>query len=145
VLPGGQIGTCDINPATGARPPQCRTSPDGTRFYLVDGIEIGPGQSMVMRVAGLPVVPAWKIWAPRFAGLVVLGLIGLTVALVLRARRTGPRGGAAARIQTLMDELVQLEKKGQGGKRKEALLAELEELWIADGRAGRPAGADRAM
>jgi hypothetical protein len=143
MLPGGAVGTCDVNPQTGQRAPQCKTAPNGLDFYLVDDIEIGAGQSMVMKVTGLPNMPAWKIWMPRLAGLIVLALITLTVVVVLRARRAGQRGAGAARIQELMTELVEMERKGQGGKRKEALLAELEALWDADGpeaRAARAAG-----
>jgi hypothetical protein len=134
MLPGGAIGTCDVDPTTGQRAPQCKTAPNGLDFYLVDNIEIPAGQSMVMTITGLPNMPAWKIWMPRLAGLIVLGLIALTVVVVLRARRAGMQGEGRAKIQALMDELVELEKKGQGGKRKEAVLAELEVLWEANGQ-----------
>jgi hypothetical protein len=90
-------------------------------------------------VRGLPVPPAWKTWTPRIVGLLVLVLLGATVWLAVRARTqpSGVRAAASARIQSLMDELVELEKTGQGGKRKDQILAELEKLWDADARTER--------
>jgi hypothetical protein len=118
-----------------------QTSRTGTKFYAVSDIDIAAGQRMSMVIRGLPVAPAWKTWLPRFAGLAVLVLLVFTVWLAVKARGTGTgtRAAADARIQALMDELVEIEKQGQGGKRKEALLAELEQLWEADERRARPA------
>jgi hypothetical protein len=112
-------------------------APNGTRFFHVENIVIAAGQSMSLDVKGLPMAAAWKVWLPRLAGAVVIALLGLTLWLVVRARKaplSGVRAAAAARIQTLMDELVDLETKGVGGKRRDQLLAELEKLWEADGR-----------
>jgi hypothetical protein len=44
-------------------------------------------------------------------------------------RRRDPEAERRARRSQLLDELVELERKGEGGKRKEQLLAELEQLW----------------
>jgi len=118
------------------------TSKTGMKFFVVNDIEIDPNQSMAMVIRGLPVAPAWKKWLPRLAGVLVLGLLAFTVWLTVHARRGGGAGNRAAtsaRVQALMDELVGLEQKGQGGRRKEVILGELEKLWEADGRGGRAA------
>jgi hypothetical protein len=116
------------------------TSKSGMKFFVISGIDIPPGQSISMTIRGLPVAPKWKLWLPRIAGLIVLGLIGLTIYLTVRARSLTPgtaRATVSAKIQTLMDELVELERKGQGGRRKDVILGELEKLWEADGRIER--------
>ena len=110
----------------------------GIKFFLIDGIEIEPGHNMAMRITGLPSPAAWKVWVPRFAGLAVFALLVGTIVVVLRIRRASREDAAGqnrARIKTLMDELVELEKRGQGGGRREAILGELEQLWETDRKA----------
>jgi hypothetical protein len=118
-------------------PPGARTSTkygdDGTPWKSIAGITIEPKHSMTMVVSGLPVPPSWKIWTPRIVGLIVLVLLVAAVLLAIKARRVpaSARAAANAKVQALMDELVALERKGQGGRRKEQILGELEKLWDA--------------
>lgn len=116
-----------------------RRGQNGSLWLSIDKIDIGRGQSLQMSVRGLPVPPAWKTWTPRIVGLLVVVLLCATVWLAVRARTqpSGVRAAASAKIQSLMDELVELEKQGQGGKRKDQILAELEKLWDADARTER--------
>jgi hypothetical protein len=85
-----------------------------------------------MTIRNLPSPPWWTRWAPRFIG---LGAIAMMVGgLVLALRRRG--GNAAdvdrsARRQALLDELVAIDADParKAGKRRDAVLAELEKLW----------------
>jgi hypothetical protein len=119
------------------------TVPQGT-FFVLPQISILPRQSMVMSIAGLPAAPAWRVWLPRIAGVLVVLLVLAGIAFALF--RTGPTEASTAertaRRRKLLDELVELEKDGQGGKsgkRKERILAELEKLWEeGEGGTSRP-------
>lgn len=110
------------------------TVPKG-RFFVLPEISILPKQAMVMEITGLPAVPAWRVWAPRVAGLAVIATVlgGLGFALL----RTGSErtAGAARRHQraVLLDELVALEAADSDPKRRKQLRNELEQLWD-DGR-----------
>lgn len=128
--PGMEV---DLPPGAKGGP---QVSKSGTKFYAINDIDIAPGQSMALSIRGLPMAPGWKLWLPRFAGLVVLFVLGAALWLALRARKVtgGTRAAVTARVQALLDELVDLERRGQPGKRKDAILAELERLWEADGR-----------
>jgi hypothetical protein len=106
-------------------------------FLVLPEISIRPNARMVMTIRGLPAGPAWKRWAPRLAGaLVVLLLIGgVAFAFVgsgARAAsqededRTGDK--RKARIEALMTELVALEGSADRARRDE-VMAELERLW----------------
>lgn len=111
---------------------ETRTASTGEPWFVIDNITIDRKQSMAMTIVGLPAVPPWKVWAPRIVGLLVcLTLLGAVLLVVLR--RPGAAGvpDASARRQTLLDELVELERSGKDGKRKEQVLAELERLWTA--------------
>lgn len=116
-----------------------RQGQNGSLWLSISGIDIASGHSLQMTIRGLPVPPAWKTWTPRIVGLLVLVLLVATVMLTVRARAqpAGLRAAASAKIQSLMDELVELEQKGQGGRRKDQILAELEKLWDADARTER--------
>ncbi|MGE5185432.1 MAG: hypothetical protein ACM31C_25385 [Acidobacteriota bacterium] len=105
-------------------------------WYVLPQITILPNQSMVMAITGLPSAPAWSVWVPRLVGIlvVVVMLAGLAVALLRRRAAPEPdSAGRAARRQRLLDELVALEKEEERtpkqDRRREAVLAELEQLW----------------
>jgi hypothetical protein len=104
--------------------------PEG-RFFVIDGITIKPGQSMVMSLEGLPAVPAWRSWVPRVVGVLVVGVMFTGILFALRRRPAGATAAVAsdARRQRLLDELVELERKGTNPKRHEQVLRELEDLW----------------
>ena len=110
---------------------ETRTASTGEPWFVIDSITIDRKQSMVMTIAGLPAVPAWKVWAPRIVGLLVLATLLGALAMVLVRKPQAVVPDAAARRQTLLDELVELERSGKDGKRKEQVLAELERLWTA--------------
>ena len=110
---------------------ETRTASTGEPWFVIDSITIDRKQSMVMTIAGLPAVPAWKVWAPRIVGLLVISTLLGALALVLLRKPAEVVPDAAARRQTLLDELVELERSGKDGKRKEQVLAELERLWTA--------------
>jgi hypothetical protein len=107
------------------------TIPQGT-FYVLPQISIMPKQSMVMSISGLPQQPPWKVWLPRFFGIIVVLLIlgGVTAALLSKRSADVDKH---ARRQKLLDELVELERsQGKGSaKRREQIMAELESLWDA--------------
>jgi hypothetical protein len=130
--------TVDVPPGAKKRD---KRGDDGSKWLQIAGITIEPQHSMSMVVSGLPVPPQWKIWTPRIVGLIVLVLLIAAAMLALRTRHTpsGVRAAASAKIQSLMDELVELERKGQGGRRKDQILGELEKLWDADARTDRMA------
>jgi hypothetical protein len=111
---------------------QTMTVPQGTYFVLPQ-ISIKPKQSMHMTISGLPSMPAWRIWAPRFAGILAILMVlgGLSFALY---RTSTARVGTAQREQKraeLLDELVELEKSDKrDDKRRAAITNELEDLWV---------------
>jgi hypothetical protein len=105
-------------------------------WYVLAPISIHAGQSMVMSISGMPSEPAWKVWAPRVLGILVIGglLAGLLVALLGRRQAAPVDAGRDGRRQRLLDELVELERAGAGeggAARREQILAELEKLWDA--------------
>lgn len=109
---------------------QSVTVPQGT-YVVLTQISILPKQSMRMTLTGLPSVPGWRVWLPRAVGvLVVLVMVG---GLVIALRRKNPNGASTverdARRQKLLDELVELEKAGKQGKRRDQVMRELEQLW----------------
>ncbi len=106
---------------------------DGSVYHKIDNIKIGRGKSMVMTVTGLPSPAAWKIWAPRLVGILVIFVIlgGLGIAMFGRHARQTPLTQNLARKNAILDELVDLERSGADPRRKEQLTAELEKLWSA--------------
>jgi hypothetical protein len=89
---------------------------------------------MVMSIDGLPSPPAWQWWMRRIVGVLVVGVMLAGVFFAL-ARKPPARAATAAassvdaRRKKLLDELVELEGSGANPKRREQLLAELEQLW----------------
>lgn len=101
---------------------------DGHPYFMIEQISIHREKSMAMTIHGLPTPPAWRIWAPRFVGLLVLATIIAGIAFAMFGKR-GPGADAASRRAALLDELVFLERSNQNPKRKEQVMAELEKLW----------------
>jgi len=103
---------------------------DGSVYFRLENIKIPRGRSMAMTITGLPSPAAWKIWAPRIVGVVViltiLGGVGLAL---LRTSSKTPDSIHLARKNALLDELVELERSGADNRRREQLVAELEKLW----------------
>jgi hypothetical protein len=121
-----------------------QTATNGTKFYELPAVAIAKHGTMVLAVTGLPEAPAWRLWVPRAIGIVVVLVMvaGLVIAVrssaalripVRPTARTAPDAAVAraTRRQALMDELVALEAQGsdRSSARREAVLAELEELW----------------
>jgi hypothetical protein len=109
---------------------QVKPGKDGNPYFMIENIGIGRGKAMTMTVRGLPSPAAWRIWVPRFVGLLVVATIlaGLVFAIGTKRSATAE---AAARRSALLDELVQLERTGGDPKRKEQLMTELEKLWTS--------------
>lgn len=115
--------------------PEMVTSRDNQPWFALQNITIRRGESMVMTISGLPAQAAWKLWAPRLIGaLVLLVMVGGVAVAVLFRRRHAPVASVEARRTALLDELVALEKTVQPGVaslRRDQVLAELETLWRA--------------
>jgi hypothetical protein len=109
---------------------ESRTVPQGT-FYILAPITIKRNQSMVMAIDGLPSPPRWRAWVQGIVGVLVVTTIvgGLLFSLLARRPAQAADAEAAARRQRLLDELVELERSGANPKRRDQLLAELEQLW----------------
>jgi hypothetical protein len=122
--PGMQVRT-----ASDTRP-ELVSARDGGKWYVMDNITIKPAQAMVMTITGLPAAPAWKLWAPRIIGVLVLLMMigGIAFAMARRGAVATAAGDAARRTQ-LLDELVELERSGKNTVRRDQVLAELEKLW----------------
>jgi hypothetical protein len=104
-------------------------APNGSQWFVIDDINIRAGQSMAMKITGMPSPPAWKIWLPRLVGLLAFAVLvaGVAFALVRRPQPAAPAGHK--RRAALLDELVELERTGKDPARREQALAELERLW----------------
>jgi hypothetical protein len=103
------------------------------KFFVLPQVSILPKQSMVMRIAGLPEPPTWKVWMPRIIGIIVVIILLAGIGAVLTRDRS-KEDVRASRRQKLLDELVELDRAGGTGKaakRREQILAELETLWDA--------------
>jgi hypothetical protein len=109
---------------------ESRTVPQGT-FYILGPLTIHRNQSMVMAIDGLPSHPRWRSWVQGIVGVLVVAVIlaGLGFALVARRPAQAADAEAEARRQRLLDELVELERSGANPRRRDQLLAELEQLW----------------
>jgi hypothetical protein len=103
--------------------------------FVVGPIRIPEGRSMVMAIDGLPSHPQWQAWLQGIVGVLVVGVMLAGLGLALAARRRPAQTAnaeAEARRQRLLDELVELERAGAGTanpRRREQVLAELEQLW----------------
>ena len=134
------LKTPGLDFADAATTPEVLSNPDGVQFVVIRDLGIDPGQSMTMHVVGLPRAAPWKTWMPRAAGVLVMLMlvVGMTLALRTRRSKLSPEEALArtttqARIDALMNELVQLESAGKSGARKDTVMAELEQLWAARG------------
>jgi hypothetical protein len=107
---------------------ETRNASTGEPWFVIDDITLDRNQTFKISFGGFPAPPAWKVWAPRFVAIFVVLLVGGGIAFAF-ARRRDPIAERQERRDRLLDELVELERKGDGGKRKEQLLAELEQLW----------------
>jgi hypothetical protein len=106
------------------------TVPQGT-YFVLSPISIMPKQAMVMTISGLPSVPGWRVWLPRLVGMlvVIVMIAGVTVAIRRKNPDAATTADREARRQKLLDELVELEKAGKDGKRRDQVMRELEKLW----------------
>lgn len=120
----------------------------GGEIVQIAPITIAARQSMQMSVIGLPVLPGWRVWAPRILGISVILILvgGITFAMLRRrgAATTTDVAAAATRAaqrEKLLGDLVALERvardKGvdlddKQKRRKETLITELEALWGDD-------------
>jgi hypothetical protein len=105
------------------------TARDGTQWFVIDDIRILAGQSMEMKISGMPSPPQWRIWLPRLIGGLVLGMLVAGIAFALTRRSLGPALTSEKRRSALLDELVELERTGKDPARREQLLGDLERLW----------------
>ncbi len=111
---------------------ETRTASTGEPWFVVDNFTIERGQSMVITITGLPAEAAWKVWVPRFIGLLVLALVLGGVALALLREPTPPKADHEARRSKLLEELVDLDRDGkQDTRRRAQIVDELERLWGA--------------
>jgi hypothetical protein len=109
-----------------------RAVPQGPTFFVIEPISILPKHSMELSISGLPSPPAWRWWVSHVVGVLVIGvmLAGIGFALLRKQpERAAGQDASGARRQKLLDELVELERTGGSPKRREQLLAELEQLW----------------
>ncbi|MBA3457563.1 MAG: hypothetical protein H0T42_31065 [Deltaproteobacteria bacterium] len=115
-----------------------QTAATGEPWFVVTNITIDRGQSIEISISGFPTEAAWRVWAPRIVGILVLVMVlgGIGFALQ-RTSSTDPAlgPGREARRAKLLDELVDLERRGvsttKERHRKEQLIDELERLWGA--------------
>lgn len=106
------------------------TVPQGT-FFVLPRISILPKQAMVMSISGLPSPPMWRVWVPRIVGVFAVSVMlgGLAFALLRRREVSRAEDVRQAKRAKLLDELVELDRSGKPDQRREAVLAELEQLW----------------
>ncbi len=101
-------------------------------WFVIPEITIGPKQSMVLTIHGLPAEASWKGIGRKLIGVIALLVMIGGVVFALRRKSSPPEVDAAARRAKLMDELVALEHTGprsNTAKRREQLIAELERIW----------------
>lgn len=105
----------------------------GEPWFVITNMTIDRGKTLTINISGFPSEAAWKKWLPRIMGVLVLLTIMGGVGFALF--RTGPTPAAetTARRTKLLDELVELEKRGvtssKDRHRREQLVDELERLW----------------
>ncbi|HTM19680.1 MAG TPA: hypothetical protein VL172_04205 [Kofleriaceae bacterium] len=95
------------------------TSQQGRRFYVISDINVGSGQSLVLKVTGMPQQPAWRTWVRNAVGLGVLALLALGITGVFIGRRRGVEAGGSERDR-LLDQLVDVERRFRDGTLAEA-------------------------
>ncbi len=113
-----------------------QTAATGEPWFVMSNITVDRGQSIAITISGFPTEAAWRVWAPRIVGILVLVMILGGIGFALQrtpAAATGP--GREARRAKLLDELVDLERRGVSNNKerqhKEQLIDELERLWGA--------------
>jgi len=106
---------------------QTQVGRSGTRWFTVDNIMIPTNRSMEMTITGLPANPAWKKWVPRVIGLLVVCIMIAGIVFAFSNRKISRFDDK--RKSDLMNELVDLEKKGVDPKRRDQVLSELERMW----------------
>ncbi len=121
-LPGGAVDSslvfdhrAGMKVETAGRAQGGIRSLQGRRFYVINGINIGDGQAMVMRVSGLPQPPGWRTWVRNGAGVVVLLILLAGLAAVFVRRPAATADPAVAERERLLDQLVDLEKRFRDG------------------------------
>jgi hypothetical protein len=116
---------------------EVRETPDGRRFILLSGINIREGQSLQLRIRGLPQAPGWKRWVRVLSGLAVLALLAWGFVSLILARRREDEETAEDRRERLLAKVVALDEKWaknaisarEHTSQREALIAELEEVY----------------
>lgn len=114
-----------------------QTAATGEPWFVISNITIDRGQSIAISISGFPTEAAWRVWAPRIVGVLVLVMIlgGIGFALQRTSSDASTGAGREARRAKLLDELVDLERRGASNSkerhRKEQLIEELERLWGA--------------
>ncbi|MGE0870257.1 MAG: carboxypeptidase-like regulatory domain-containing protein [Kofleriaceae bacterium] len=101
----------------------------GEPIYVVP-VKAEPGTSISLSIAGLPSEPAWRGYLRIALGVLVICVLLGGVVFAVRRKQTVAEV-IAERKAKLLDELVELEYAGKGGKRKEQLIAELEKIWVS--------------
>jgi hypothetical protein len=102
----------------------------GGKFLAIGPIGIERGQSMKMTFEGLPTEPVWRRVVPRLVGGLVIAMLAAGVFFAMfRGKARGQAPSNEARRQALLDQLVELERKGGNPKRREQLIGELEQIW----------------
>ncbi|MBK9069642.1 MAG: carboxypeptidase regulatory-like domain-containing protein [Myxococcales bacterium] len=126
-----QLGDATLEVPAGTRVDQ-RTAQDGTKLSVVSDIQIMPGQSMVLKMRGLPIAPVWRTWLPTMAGLMVLLIFIGTAFLGYRGVKAGPTiappQARDAEIDALYARLAALPEDDASAEQREQLVAELADL-----------------
>jgi len=111
---------------------ETRTASTGEPWFVVDTITIERGQSMVLGIEGLPAEQQWKVWVPRFVGVIVLAMLLGGIAFALARPAPTAKPDHEARRNKLLEELVELDRDGkQDTRRRAQIIDELERLWGA--------------
>lgn len=114
---------------------QTMESSTGEPWFVVDNITLDPGARLAMTISGFPAEAAWRYWAPRLTGLLVLVIMlgGIGYAFARTRPQGAGAGTTAARREALLEELVELDRRastsGKDRQRREQLVSELERLW----------------
>jgi hypothetical protein len=114
-----------VSAAQIGKAPRVQRSDDMREYYVLDGFVVSPGESLRFTVAGLPMVPAWHGPAKTLAGVIVVMLIALALAVALM----GKRGAAVSRP---VDAQAQRRELGQRREKLYAELVALERLRAAE-------------
>jgi hypothetical protein len=130
----------ELPPRVQGRP--IRDPGTGRVWFAIQRIEIPKGHRMVFTIRGLPERPAWMRVSRKLAGGAVLLVLIAGVAFAVWRRGGGApsearirRDERRGRIDALLEQIAAIER-GQGEPaRREALMAELEELYAEEASA----------